>query len=120
MHNREETKVEEAVLSLEQKLFSLGRVKHKISHRFARISKAYREHKLAYIFITPAIIAILLLHIMPLMQGIWISLLRLNQFTLSQYLSAPFLGMQNYYDVLFNPSSPMRLGFFTALRNRAI
>lgn len=117
MHNREETKVEEAVLTIERNLFSVDRIKTKISHHFAQISKAYRENKLAYIFITPAVLAMLLLHFIPLFQGIWISMLRLNQFTLAKYLSAPFLGMQNYYDVLFNPASPMRLGFFTALRN---
>ena len=117
MHNREETKVEEEVLLIERSFLNLGQLKTKISHRFARISKTYREHRLAYIFITPAVLAMTLLHFIPLVQGVWISLLRLNQFTLSKYLAAPFVGMENYYDVLFNPSSPMRLGFFTALRN---
>ena len=45
------------------------------------------------------------------------SFLRLDQFTIGKYLAAPFVGFQNYYDALFNPSSPVRLGFFTALRN---
>jgi multiple sugar transport system permease protein len=117
MHNREDTKVEEAVLSIEKRIFNVDEIKNKISHHFAKIYKSYQEHKLAYIFITPAILAMLFLHFIPLVQGIWISLLRLDQFSLSKYLAAPFVGFKNYNAILFNPDSPMRLGFLGAIRN---
>jgi len=48
------------------------------------------------------------------------SFLELNQYTLNQYLGAPFIGFKNYYDVLINPRSPVRIGLFEATRNTAI
>ena len=97
--------------------FSFDRIKKAVSHHYARISKTYNEHKLAYLFILPAFLAMTILHFLPLLQGIYMSLLRLNQFTISRYLAAPFVGLSNYYNALFNPSSPVRLGLWSAARN---
>jgi multiple sugar transport system permease protein len=77
----------------------------------------YHKYRLASIFVTPAVICLILLHLLPLLQGIWMSLLQMDQFTISEYLGAPFVGWKNYYDVLFNSSSPVRLGFISAVRN---
>jgi multiple sugar transport system permease protein len=77
----------------------------------------YRKYRLAYIFVTPAVFCLILLHLLPLLQGILMSLLQLDQFTINEYLGAPYVGWKNYYDVLFNPSSPVRLGFLSAVRN---
>jgi multiple sugar transport system permease protein len=112
--------VEQEVLDIEKSFFGLGRIKHKLTHHWTRISKAYRQNKLAYIFIAPAIIAMFFLHFLPLLQGIYMSFLRVDQYTISKYLGAPFVGFENYYNVLFNPDSPVRLGFFSAMRNTAI
>jgi len=81
---------------------------------------AFRENKLAYIFISPAVFCLILLHFLPLMQGVWMSLLKLDQFTFSQYLAAPFVGLTNYKNILlglFNPESPVGFGFLKAVRN---
>ncbi|MCX5726611.1 MAG: sugar ABC transporter permease [Candidatus Saganbacteria bacterium] len=48
------------------------------------------------------------------------SFLELNRETLGQYLSAPFAGFKNYYAILFDPRSPIRIGLFDAIRNTAI
>ncbi|GBR76287.1 multiple sugar transport system substrate-binding protein [Candidatus Termititenax persephonae] len=83
----------------------------------AGVRAVYRKYRLAYIFIAPAVFCLILLHLLPLLQGIWMSLLRVDQFTISQYLSAPFVGFKNYYDIFFNSVSPVRLGFISAVRN---
>lgn len=46
--------------------------------------------------------------------------LRLNQFTLQMYLLAPFVGFENFYKVLIDPTSPIRIGLFEAVRNTVI
>jgi multiple sugar transport system permease protein len=48
------------------------------------------------------------------------SFLKLNQFTFNQYLGAPFVGFRNFYDVLINPRSPIRIGLFEATRNTVV
>ena len=79
-----------------------------------------KKNKLAYGLIAPALIAMFIVHLIPIVSGIWMSFLKLNQFTLHQFLGAPFVGLENYATVLLDPYSTMRSGFFDALRNTAI
>ncbi|MFH1684150.1 MAG: sugar ABC transporter permease [Candidatus Margulisiibacteriota bacterium] len=83
---------------------------------WARIKK----YRFAYYFILPTGLAMLFLHLSPIVQGIYMSFLKLNQFTLQQYLLAPFVGFENFYKVLIDPSSPIRIGLFEAVRNTII
>ncbi|WP_246021241.1 carbohydrate ABC transporter permease [Paenibacillus lentus] len=85
-----------------------------------RLKKGFREYRIAYLFILPTFIFMLLVHVLPMIQGIVMSFLKLNQFTLSQYLKAPFIGLKNYSELLFNESNPVRQGLGYALRNTAI
>jgi len=62
----------------------------------------------------------LTLHLIPIVQGIYMSFLNLSQFTLDKYLGAPFVWFKNYYDVLINTRSPIRIGLFDAARNTVI
>lgn len=78
------------------------------------------KYRIAYLFVLPTVLGMLLLHVVPIFQGIYMSFLDLNQFTLNQYLGAPFIGLQNYYDVLINAKSPIRLGLVEATRNTII
>ena len=78
------------------------------------------KYRIAYLFILPTVIGMLLLHVVPIFQGIYMSFLDLNQFTINQYLGAPFVGFRNFYDVLINDRSPIRLGLFEATRNTII
>jgi multiple sugar transport system permease protein len=60
------------------------------------------------------------LHIFPLVQAIYMSFLDLNQYTLSRYLLAPFVGFRNFSDILFNMNSPIHIGLLEAVRNTVI
>lgn len=79
-----------------------------------------KKNKLAYCLIAPAIIAMVLIHFIPIVSGIIMSFLKLNQFTLKQFLKAPPAGLDNYKAVLFDPNSTIRSGFLDALRNTAV
>lgn len=79
-----------------------------------------REKSYAYMFILPMVIGMLIIHFIPMIIGIIMSFLDLNQYTLSKYLSAPFVGFRNYFDVLFNPKSTIRIGLLQAVRNTII
>jgi multiple sugar transport system permease protein len=79
-----------------------------------------KQNSFAYYFIAPTALAMLLLHIFPIAQGIYMSFLRLNQLTLSQYLLAPFVGFDNFNKVLIDMNSPIRIGLIDAVRNTFI
>lgn len=79
-----------------------------------------KKYKFAYGFILPTFLGMLFLHILPIIQGIYMAFLNLNQFTLSSYLLAPFVGFQNFSDILFNLESPIHIGLLEAVRNTVI
>src|SRR3989338_1233871 len=87
--------------------------KKKLWHRI-------KQDRFAYYFILPTLLAMLFLHLSPIVQGVYMSFLKLNQFTLQQYLLAPFIGADNFYKVLIDPHSPIRIGLFEAVRNTVI
>ncbi|OGC25288.1 ABC transporter permease [candidate division WOR-1 bacterium RIFOXYB2_FULL_42_35] len=88
-------------------------MKNNNSNLWARI----KRNRFAYYFIMPTLLAMLFLHLSPIVQGIYMSFLKLNQFTLQQYLLAPFVGFENYYKVLIDVNSPIRIGLIEAVRN---
>jgi len=87
---------------------------------FKKFWRRLQKNRVAYLFILPTVLGMLLLHLVPIVQGFYMSLLELNQFTLNQYLGAPFIGLRNFYDILINTRSPIRLGLFEATRNTII
>lgn len=82
--------------------------------------KRIKDNKLAYCLVAPAIVAMILIHFIPIISGIMMSFLKLNQFTLKKFLKAPFIGLGNYKTILFDPNSTMRSGFFDALQNTLV
>jgi multiple sugar transport system permease protein len=82
--------------------------------------KTMKKYKFAYIFLAPTAVTMFFLHFLPIIQGIYMSFLHLDQFTLSKYLLAPFVGFENYNKILIDPSSPIRLGLMEAVRNTVI
>ncbi|WP_163194534.1 carbohydrate ABC transporter permease [Clostridium thermarum] len=88
-------------------------------HKYS-LKENIRRNKFAYALIAPAIVAMLIVQLIPMAQGLYFSVLKLNQFTLKKFLSAPFAGFENFNRVLFDPSSNMRSGFLEALRNTGI
>jgi multiple sugar transport system permease protein len=73
-----------------------------------------------YLLLLPAVLLMFAVNLTPIVQGLYMSLLKLNQFTLSQYLDAPFIGLENYRRVLFDAENPLRAGLGFALRNTAL
>ena len=55
-----------------------------------------------YLLLLPAVLLMFAVNLTPIVQGFYMSLLKLNQFTLGQYLDAPFIGLENYRRVLFD------------------
>jgi multiple sugar transport system permease protein len=58
------------------------------------------DRRVAYAYIAPAIIAMLWVHLIPMANGIAVSLLNLNVYHLGDWASAPFVGLANYRDVI--------------------
>ncbi len=59
-----------------------------------------RRYRIAYLFIAPAVLVMLLVHIIPTLQAIYMSFLDLNLRTLLQYLHAPWVGLEHYSRIL--------------------
>jgi multiple sugar transport system permease protein len=85
-----------------------------------KILQEIKNKSYAYMFILPMAAGMLIIHFTPLVMGIIMSFLDLNQYTLPLYLKSPFVGLKNYYDLLFNPSSTIRIGLLQAVRNTII
>ncbi|RQP21200.1 carbohydrate ABC transporter permease [Piscinibacter terrae] len=70
-----------------------------------------------YLMLLPAVLLMAAVNLTPILQGFYMSLLKLNQFTLAQYLDAPFVGLDNYRQVLLDADNPLRAGLGHAIRN---
>jgi multiple sugar transport system permease protein len=79
----------------------------------------WRHNRFAWGLIAPALTVMVLIHIVPMLAGIYVSFLKLNTFTLPQLFGAPWIGIQNYRS-LFDASSPLHDGFIQAARNTLI
>ncbi|GAA0600044.1 sugar ABC transporter permease [Kutzneria viridogrisea] len=51
---------------------------------------------LPYLFLLPALLLELLVHVLPMLVGVGMSLLKLTQFFLRNWSAAPFAGLSNY------------------------
>ena len=60
----------------------------KSKKRFKEFIKDVKDNKFAYKLILPAVIAMLVVHLIPIGSGIMMSFLKLNQFTLKEFLDA--------------------------------
>ena len=65
-------------------------------HARAGAPPAGSRGRLPYLLILPAICFELLVHVIPLVTGVGISFLRLNQFFIRNWSAAPFEGFGNY------------------------
>ena len=59
-----------------------------------------------YLLVLPAILLELLIHIIPMLVGIWMSFIRLTQFFIANWSEAPFAGLGNY-KIAMNFSHPI-------------
>ncbi len=58
------------------------------------------QNRIAYAFLAPAVTLMVLIHLIPTAQALYMSLLNLRQDTLRQYLGAPFVGLRHYQNIL--------------------
>lgn len=76
-----------------------------------------KRNRLAYLLISPTIVAMLLVHFLPTLQAIYMSFLKINQFTLTKFLGAPFIGLDNYATIFSSTNNPISAGIQYAARN---
>jgi multiple sugar transport system permease protein len=55
-----------------------------------------RPHLTPYLLILPAVLLELLVHIIPMLVGIWMSFMQLTQFYIRNWTGAPWAGLGNY------------------------
>jgi multiple sugar transport system permease protein len=79
----------------------------------------WRRNRFAWWLIAPALIFMVLVHIVPMLLGVYVGFLKLNTFTLPKLFGAPFIGLDNFKG-LFDSSNPLHAGFVGAARNTAI
>ncbi len=79
--------------------------------------RAIRRNKVPYLFLLPTVVGMLLLQALPILQGLYLGFLRSRKEMLMAYLSAPWAGLDNFKQILFNPASPIRSGLWDAIRN---
>ncbi len=58
------------------------------------------ENRIAYAFLAPAVTLMVLIHLIPTVQALYMSLLNLRQDNLRLYLRAPFVGLRHYGNIL--------------------
>ena len=88
--------------------------------RTRSVRKKKKPDAFPYLLLLPAVLLMAAVNLTPILQGFYMSLLKLNQFTLTQYLDAPFVGLENYRQILFDADNPMRTGMGYALRNTVL
>jgi multiple sugar transport system permease protein len=76
--------------------------------------------RVAYAMIAPAVVFMVLVHLLPTAGGLLLSLKNLNTFTFSQLFGAPWAGLDNYAAILFEAGNPLRTGFLGAVQNTAV
>jgi multiple sugar transport system permease protein len=76
--------------------------------------------RLAYWLIAPALVFMVLVHVIPSAAGVALSFKNLNTFTFSQLFGAPWNGLKNYDAILFDSANPLHSGFVDAVRNTVI
>jgi multiple sugar transport system permease protein len=70
--------------------------------------------------ITPAVILMLLVHLLPMLGGIFLSFKKINVFTFRELFDAPWAGFENYRSILFDADNPLRSGFTGAVQNTLV
>jgi multiple sugar transport system permease protein len=80
----------------------------------------WRRDRFAYALIAPAVVFMILIHLLPTVGGVVLSLKNLNTFTFRQLFGAPWAGLDNFHDILFDDANPLHDGFFNAVGNTIV
>jgi multiple sugar transport system permease protein len=62
----------------------------------ARRPSPRRSRWLPYLLLAPAVVMELLIHIIPMLVGIWMSFIKLTKIYIANWSAAPWAGLQNY------------------------
>jgi multiple sugar transport system permease protein len=76
--------------------------------------------RLVALLVTPALVLMVLVHLLPMAGGVYLSFKNLNTFTFAQLFDAPWAGLENYRSILFESGNPLRSGFVGAAQNTAV
>jgi multiple sugar transport system permease protein len=71
-----------------------------LTFKHGSLARRIRRHRIAYLFIAPALIVMLLVHIIPTAEALYMSLLDTDVRYLARPLSAPFVGLDHYRRIL--------------------
>jgi len=85
-----------------------------------RPGRRRRRSRLPYALIAPALVFMLLVHVLPAFGGFVLSLKKFNLFTFRQLFGAPWNGLDNYRSILLDSDSPLHNGFWGAVSNTAV
>lgn len=78
-----------------------------------------RYRYLPYVLVAPALVLEVLVHIGPMVLGVWISFTKLTQLSIQRWTSAPFAGLDNYRRGL-DPDSAIGSAVFASLLRTAV
>jgi multiple sugar transport system permease protein len=67
--------------------------------------------------VAPAVVFMVLVHLLPMLGGFYLSFKNLNTFTFHKLFNAPWAGFDNYHSILFDTDNPLRSGFTGAVSN---
>jgi multiple sugar transport system permease protein len=79
-----------------------------------------RRARFAYWLVAPALVFMVLVHLVPTAAGTFLSFLDLNTFTFQQLFGAPWTGLGNYDSILFDEANPLHSGFTQAAQNTLV
>jgi multiple sugar transport system permease protein len=79
-----------------------------------------RRDRLPYWLIAPALVFMLLVHVLPAIGGFVLSLKKFNLFTFRELFGAPWNGLENYRSILLDSDNPLHTGFWGAVSNTAV
>lgn len=82
-----------------------------------RLARAVFKNRIAYAFLLPTMVGLVLLQAVPILQALFLGFLHSRKDKLLDYLGAPWAGLSNFTSILFDPSNPMRSGLWDATRN---
>jgi multiple sugar transport system permease protein len=79
-----------------------------------------RRNRLPYALIAPALVVMVLVHVLPAIGGLVISFKKFNLFTFRELFGAPWNGLENYRSILLETDNPLHSGFWGAVSNTAV
>ena len=79
-------------------------------------SQSYKKHSLAYRMIFPTVLTMLIVHIIPIAMGIYISFRNLDKYTLCNISKTVFVGLRNYINLLGSLNSDFLSSLSTTFR----